>query len=339
MNGFAKYWFAAIVLLVVVFTSCSKKQDLALIAVIKGNPVYIDELELLGRLATPKAGLDFDSEAGQRHYRQIAPNLYNTLIDIYVMKYAAEDEGFQSSPDEVETEFQTLKDALTQQGQYEKFTKSLGLTEKRFRETIGDQLAMEAFQLQKMNEAKYEPSEKEIEEYYYQNHAQFRYPRRIRVSHIFVLANPDAGDDAMAKAKQKTEQLRKMIGNEPSKTFSGLARQYSEEQGTASRGGDLGFIDRDHPHLFDFFRQAAFSLKEGEISDAIAAPNGYHIIWCTDHEESLEEAREEIKKMLINQAMNTHFNEWLEQAREKYNIERLFDPVKFEVLETRAEES
>ncbi len=326
-------YFAIALICIAGLISCSQQPDLPMIAKIKGNPVYIDELDLLGRLATSKAGLKFDSEEGQEHYKKIAPNLYNTLIDIYVMKYAAEEEGFKPSPEKVEKEVEKIKETLTSQGQYEQFSESLGVSEERLRETVRDKLAMEAFQLQKMEEAKYDPSQEEIENYYYRNHAQFRYPQRIRVSHIFIAADSEGGEEAMEKARQRAEQLRKMIGDTPAKTFSGLARQYSDEQGTSARGGDLGFIDRDHPNLFAFFREAAFALDEGEVSDPVKAPNGYHVIWCTDHEQTLEEAREEIRKRLINNAMNEHFQNWLETAEKKYEIERFFDPHEFEVLE------
>ncbi len=328
--------YTPILILLLVLVTCSQSPDLPVIAVIDDHPIYIDELELLGRLAASKAGLKFDSEEGQDHYHKIAPNLYNTLIDIYVMQHAAEKEGFTPSDEEVEAAFSQFKESLQKEGGYDRLTKSLGVTEERLKETIRDKLAMEAFQNVKMQEGKREPSEKEIEDYYYSHHAGFRHPARIRASHIFI--GPDSeGDQAKEKARQRAEQLRKMIGDSPEKTFVNLARQYSEEPGTAPRGGDLGFVDRNHPTINKQFRKAAFALEEGEVSDVVETEDGFHIIWCTDHEQSLEEARKEIRSILIKKSMTEHFAEWLRQAKKEMDIEKKFDPETFTVLEDETE--
>lgn len=58
--------------------------------------------------------------------------------------------------------------------------------------------------------------------------------------------------------------------------FGELAKQYSEDPGTAARGGDLGFVNRG-----DFvkeFEEVAFGLNEGEYSDIVQTQFGFHII-------------------------------------------------------------
>ena len=70
--------------------SCAQKNEAesSKIALIKGEPVYLDELYDLGRIAHAKdpalVGKAFESEEGQKAFQQKAPNLYNTLIDTYV---------------------------------------------------------------------------------------------------------------------------------------------------------------------------------------------------------------------------------------------------------------
>ncbi|MBR4787195.1 MAG: peptidylprolyl isomerase [Bacteroidales bacterium] len=58
--------------------------------------------------------------------------------------------------------------------------------------------------------------------------------------------------------------------------FSMLARLYSDDPGSASKGGDLGFVERGT--LYPEFEAAAFNLKSGEISQVIKTQAGYHII-------------------------------------------------------------
>ncbi|MBN2329978.1 MAG: hypothetical protein JXR73_22755, partial [Candidatus Omnitrophica bacterium] len=103
-------------------SACAKKaSDLPVIAMINDNPVYLNELDLLGSLACSEAGLNYNTPAGQEHYKKIAPNLYKTLIDIYVMKYTAEREGFAPTPDEVEAELARFSAKLKDQGIYDEF--------------------------------------------------------------------------------------------------------------------------------------------------------------------------------------------------------------------------
>ena len=58
--------------------------------------------------------------------------------------------------------------------------------------------------------------------------------------------------------------------------FGGLARLYSDDPGSASRGGDLGFVERGT--LYPEFEAVAFNLKSGEISQVVKTQAGYHII-------------------------------------------------------------
>lgn len=58
--------------------------------------------------------------------------------------------------------------------------------------------------------------------------------------------------------------------------FAMLARLYSDDPGSASKGGDLGFVERGT--LYPEFEAVAFNLKSGEISQPIKTRAGYHII-------------------------------------------------------------
>jgi peptidyl-prolyl cis-trans isomerase D len=65
--------------------------------------------------------------------------------------------------------------------------------------------------------------------------------------------------------------------------FAGLARELSEDEGTAALGGDLGWFNFDT--MVDPFAQAAFELQVGEISEPVQSDFGFHIIQVLGHEE------------------------------------------------------
>lgn len=323
------YWLTGT--FVIVFLACAKPvPQLPVIASIDGNPVYLNELEMLGRLAASEKGVDFDSPEGQMHYRSIAPNLYKTLIDLYVMKYSAEKEGFLPSPEEVEAEFVRFSENLKSQGIYEEFLKQVQVDEPRLKETLRDRLAIQKLQKVKLEQQEAVVTDQELRDFYNQNARQFRYPNRMRISHIFVGSPQTDSAEKREQARIRAEQMRKMIGNDPSKTFVGLAREHSEDPYTSSRGGDMGFISPGG-NLIPAFEKAAFALKEGEVSAVVDSGQGFHILWATDYEQSFEEAENQVREMKIQQKKGELFAQWLEEAAKQLNIVYLFDPLEFKI--------
>lgn len=94
----------------------------------------------------------------------------------------------------------------------------------------------------------------------------------VEISHILKLVVP--GPESRQAALDKITEIKKQL--DAGADFAELAKKYSQDPGTAARGGDLGFIDRG-----DFvkeFEEVAFSLKENQISDIVESPFGFHII-------------------------------------------------------------
>jgi len=325
-------WLAGMMVAVGLASGCAKQLSEPVIAIINDQPVYLHELEIMGRVALGQAGLKFDTPEGQAYYKKIAPNLYKSVIDIYVLKYSAEQEIPDPPEEQVEAEFKKLKENLQRDGQYQRFMTSLNLTEAQVKDTIRDRLRIEELKNQKFSGGDFVITDDEIKEFYYQNHAAFRYPQVMRACHIFVACKAEEGPEKREKARQRAEELLKMVGPEPAKTFVGLAQRYSDDKVTAPRGGDLGFFEREGPGLNEPFKNAAFALKEGEVSGVVETDYGYHIIWSTDHEQSLEEARGFVREILVQKKKTERFLQWLEDAAQKIKVVRLFDPVKFEVL-------
>lgn len=94
----------------------------------------------------------------------------------------------------------------------------------------------------------------------------------VDISHILKQVKPS--EQSRNEAKQKIQGILQMIND--GEDFSSLAEKYSQDPGSANRGGDLGFTKRG-----DFvkeFEEVAFSLEEGEVSGIVESQFGYHII-------------------------------------------------------------
>ena len=96
-------------------------------------------------------------------------------------------------------------------------------------------------------------------------------PEQRRVRHILIqVSSPQ--DDAAAKAKAEALLKRAQAGED----FAALAKQYSQDAGSAAQGGDLGWSERRV--WVAPFADAAFRMKPGEISGPVKTQFGYHIL-------------------------------------------------------------
>lgn len=149
-------------------------------------------------------------------------------------------------------------------------------------------------------------SQQDLQRYYSQHQDEFRVPEEVKVSHILIktpLPGPDGKVDskAVADAKAKAEGILKQLQN--GANFADLAKKDSDDPGSASQGGELGWIGRGR--TVPEFEKAAFSLKPGQLSGLVQSSYGFHIIKVEDrhepHLKSLDEVKAEIEPIVKRQ--------------------------------------
>jgi len=89
-----------------------------------------------------------------------------------------------------------------------------------------------------------------------------------------IVKIPPVSDEEVADVKERLNSYRERVLR--GEKFGALARLYSDDPGSASKGGDLGFVERGT--LYPEFEAVAFNLKSGEISQVVKTQAGYHII-------------------------------------------------------------
>ena len=89
-----------------------------------------------------------------------------------------------------------------------------------------------------------------------------------------IVKIPPVSDEEVAEVKERLNSYRERVLR--GEKFGALARLYSDDPGSASKGGDLGFVERGT--LYPEFEAVAFNLKSGEISQVVKTQAGYHII-------------------------------------------------------------
>ena len=134
--------------------------------------------------------------------------------------------------------------------------------------------------------------EQDLRSHFQINEYQYRVPEERRVRHILI--EPGEGDPEQGLARAQALRERLLAGEE----FAELAREVSDDAGSAGGGGELGWI---HPGMMvDAFDEAAFSLEPGRISEPVRTEYGYHLIEVTDVREAegseFEDVRDQVER-------------------------------------------
>jgi peptidyl-prolyl cis-trans isomerase D len=139
---------------------------------------------------------------------------------------------------------------------------------------------------------------------------RFSEPEQRQASHILLAFKPNASDQDKAQVRKKAEAVLAQVRKSPG-SFAEVARKVSEDPGSASKGGDLGYFSRGM--MVGSFENAAFQLKLNQISDLVESEFGYHIIKLTGIKpgktKSLDEVRQQLERELRNQRASKRYAE------------------------------
>jgi len=140
----------------------------------------------------------------------------------------------------------------------------------------------------------------------------------IRARHI-LLRMPTEGTSAQRDSvRQIAESLRqRAVAGE---TFGDLAREFSQDPGSAVRGGDLGYFGRGR--MVQPFEEAAFALQPGEVGPVVESPFGYHVILVEDRrQQPLDGQEEQFRQFLVQRAIEEAEGEYLELISADANVQ------------------
>ncbi len=259
-----------------------------------------------------------DAEKFDRLQRETLQNLINQKI----LLAKAEEDTIEVEDRQVDSVLEEQIARMIQQvGSEQKLEEqagmSIGKLKRNFRDEVRKNLRVEKLQQTKFSTIKI--TRREVEEFYHSMKDSLPDLKEIvDISHILI--NVTAGDVSEQKARGTIADLLQQIKG--GADFADLCRKFSEDPGSAARGGEIGFMERG-----DFvpeFEEVAFLLEPGQISDIVKTRFGFHIIQCIERkgdkinvrhllirleptevdEEDTEKKAEEIRAMLDNPENN-----------------------------------
>jgi peptidyl-prolyl cis-trans isomerase D len=136
--------------------------------------------------------------------------------------------------------------------------------------------------------------DEELRAVYDERKRDLQTPEQRSASHILLTIDDGADEDAVAEARARLEDLKKQIDGGAS--FVDLAREHSEDPGSAGQGGSLGTISRGF--MDPAFEDAVFALALGEVSDPVRSAFGLHLIKVDSISESRLPSFDEVRDKL-----------------------------------------
>jgi peptidyl-prolyl cis-trans isomerase D len=163
------------------------------------------------------------------------------------------------------------------------------------------------------------PSDAELRKDYATKQDTFRTPDRVQARHILIKS--DASNDAIMKAKAEGILKQVQAGGD----FAKLAKDNSQDTGSAVQGGELGWIVKGQ--TVPEFEKAAFTLQPGQTSGLVKTTYGYHIIQVEKHEQAHLQPFDEVKGQLTTDYMQRAQAAQMQSLADKAVAELHKDPL------------
>jgi foldase protein PrsA len=237
----------------------------------------------------------------------VRENLYNSLINEELIKdYVQENSDYEPPTEEVQTAYDEFMNQNKEDEEKMTYYEENGIDEAFLKNEIKGQLYAQQFQ--EILKEEVENNGDALEEAYANEVVQ------VKASHILTKDNPQA---AVVLEKLKAGE-----------DFAALAEEYSQDPGSASNGGDLGYVSKGE--MVPEFEQAAFNLEVGELSEVVQSQFGYHVIKVSEKRtiNDLIEAGEsqekidQYKQEVLNAKIQEIYQQKLAELTDAAEIER-----------------
>lgn len=287
-------------------------------AKVNGEAITIDELNAQVEQLKGQYPDMFEGSDGEGRLLDFKQRILDNLIDQMLLRQDAEARDIKIDDDQIKAQVDQLRAGFESEEQFTSALESAGMTEESLTTQVREQLLTQ--KIMESLETEAAASDADIEKYYNANKAQFYQAEAKRASHI--LFKPED----KATAQKVLDQLNG--GGD----FAALAKEYSQDPGSAANGGDLGWPSTAYVTEFE---EALAKLNKGETSELVQSPYGWHIIRVTDErdgsQQTLEEVKDQIASILAQQTRADAYQKHLDGLRAKAKIEILIDELKASV--------
>jgi foldase protein PrsA len=324
-------------MLMIAVTSCKSKQEE--IQLEKGSQAYDLAKELTGKVPALDPDLntilvktdDFSITSGEvvafllanlgkksEQLKQLSADELKKYVDQNARLMAdrklilaeADAAGIEISPEQID---QLVEAQATRSGGMEQYTKLLadnGITMDHVRQSVVDELTIQAFIENELGKD-VEITEEEINMLY-------SVDKTASVRHILLLTQGKSEEEKAVVRKKMEDILARAKSGED---FGILAKEFTEDPGSKEKGGLYENFGRGT--MVKPFEEAAFSVPVGEISDIVETEYGYHILKVENREREtrpLDEVHDELMQQIRGVKINQKFLIYMNDMRQQKNL-------------------
>lgn len=126
----------------------------------------------------------------------------------------------------------------------------------------------------------------------------------VRPSHILLMLKQNATQAEQDAAKLRADSIYTALVK--GANFADLARRLSDDKGSASRGGDISWVQKGQ--TVKEFEDVVFAMKKGELSKPFLSPFGYHIVKLMDKQNFFpyDTLRADIRRFIDQRGLRDH---------------------------------
>lgn len=239
------------------------------VAKVGGETILLSDLEAQYAFAVEQTGEE-DPE--------VKCQILESLVGQKLIVHQAKLDSIEVTEDEIENQLDFRIQSVLRQmnGDEQFFEEYYGITVSEMRanlkEDLEHQILAERMQAQLIQQVQITPSE--VKEFYNKIPVDSLPYLNAEVEFAEIVIKPSVNAEEKEKALNQVNSILERLND--GEDFAELAQKYSDDPGSGSRGGDLGFASRGT--FVPPFEEAAFNLEVNEISDPVETQFGFHII-------------------------------------------------------------
>lgn len=250
---------------------------------------------------------------------RLKDNIVRRLVDAELIRQQAEKLQVVITQAEKDEQWEAHKKRYGTDEAFKSFLERAGTTAEDVRSQFEANLLREKVFAKVSESVSVPPAE--AKDFYEKNQARYDEPEQIQASHILIRLAPNATPEEKAQKKARAEEALKKVKAKGA-DFAALAKEYGEDP-TKDRGGDLGLFTKGR--MVKAFEDAAWAMKDGQISGIVETQFGFHIIKKTGHKaaakKKYEQVADQIEKSLLAKKKNEAIRDALAKWKNEANIE------------------
>ena len=260
------------------------------LARVNGEAVSKTEFDRAVGALEARNGGPVPAEQRDRIFREVL----DQLVDYKLLVQEGRARKIAAADTEVDERIKEIQKQFPSEDAFKQMLTSRKTTLDQVRSDIRQDITVQKLIANEITAEKVAVKPEQVTDFYAKNPDQFKQTERVRASHILITVPKDADDATKTAARAKAADILKEV--KAGKDFAALAKQHSQDPGSAQNGGDLGLFQPGQ--MVGPFNDVAFKLAPGSVSDLVETQFGFHIIKVAEKQTARTVPLEEIRPQL-----------------------------------------